>query len=527
MYMHFRIALLAVVTTLGLPPAGAAGAVSGSAVTNPVEQLLEEARDALGLSGWEAGHDLRLAGRASLQGVDETFEADYARDGRFRLAFRGELTRRSRFDGLRVRLAEYSTLWYDLELHDREVELMRGLVHGGAWLDAQAGVIVTAAAGWEPAEGRTGLDLRLADGLLPFRLELDAEDHLVRSLSLVTENGALRSEYEEHRAVGGLMIAHRVRAELSVGGVYLLEVTSAAQQDTDPARFTVVADRLDYTFDADVPADVPVVRSRSKHLFVRPLINGKDVGLFLFDTGAGFSGISLQTAEALGLESFGVAALTGLGGGVTETGMRRAARVQLGPLIIDDLVFSETRDNHKFEEEFEEKIAGVLGWDVMRRAIVDLEPRGALRLFDPADFELSPPMQGAWQDIRIHFQVPWIRGRFPGDHEGLFMLDCGAAGSTVMFFHHAASSLGLLEDDEHAGPVDTSHGAGGSYQRRLGRMDWFEFGDDHLDDMRIILSIAPDGEADPHSLGLIGGGLLRLYRLVFDVQRKRVMLSQL
>lgn len=519
--MHKHACLLALVPLLFAPPGSAAPCGDG------LDQLLDDARGALGRSHWDPLRDLRLSGRATYQGVEEVFEADYAHDGRFRLAFEGDLSRRSRHDGHAVWLAEYSTLWYELEFFDREVELLRGLVHGGAWLDPEAAVDLRPAEDWAPADGRIGLELRLADGLLPARLELDAQDHLVRSMSVPTGNGVLRSEYEDYRAVDGVYVAHRVRCDLSVGSEYAFEVERGGLADSDAARFGRVDERLDYRFDLDVPPAVEVVRSSSKHLWVRPLINGQDVGLFLFDTCAGFSGISREAADALGLGAFGESSLTGLGGGVTETGMRRAERLQLGPLIIDDLVFSEVPVGRK-SELVGEKVGGVLGWDVMRRAIVDLEPRGELRLFDPATFELSEEAAGgAWQPMHVHYQVPYVRARFPDDHEGLFMLDCGAAGMTVMFFHHAALALGLLDDDQHAGPESSGEGAGGRVEQRLSELAWFELAGDSMDDMPIILSTAPDGERDPYSLGLIGGGLLRLYRVVFDVTRKRVALLPL
>ena len=71
-------------------------------------------------------------------------------------------------------------------------------------------------------------------------------------------------------------------------------------------------------------------------------------------------------------------------------------------------------------------------------------------------------------------------------------------------------------------PTTTGHGAGGAFEHRLDHLDWFELAGRRIDDLTIILSTGDDGEADPYSLGLIGGGLLRLYRLVFDYSRKRV-----
>ena len=105
------------------------------------------------------------------------------------------------------------------------------------------------------------------------------------------------------------------------------------------------------------------------------------------------------------------------------------------------------------------------------------------------------------------------------------MLDCGAAGPSVMFFHHAAKALGFLEGEEQ--PTTTGRGAGGAFEHRRDQLAWFELSGERFDDLQVIVSTAEDGEADAYSLGLIGGGLLRLYRLVFDYSNRRVALISL
>jgi len=497
--------------------------LSGSTSATPAEgldEILDKARRAAGWEQGKADEVLRLTGEVTYLGVEETVVAEYARDGRFRIAFEGQLTREVRYDGQSVRLAEFSPLWHELEFFGREVELLRAWVYSGYWLDPSAPLVIERAQK-QAGEGLIGLDLLLEDGLLQARVELDAEDHLVRSLSFLTGNGELRTEYADHAAVQGRQVARAVSCQMSLGAEYSLQSLEASFEKLDESLFNSRPDVPDFRFDPSVGPEIEVVRSKSKHLWVRALVNGEDLGLFLFDTGAGFSGISAEAADKLGLSAFGRTSLTGLGGGVTTMQMRRAKTLQIGPLIIDNLVLSEMSVARK-EQMVGEKVAGALGWDVMRRAIVDLEPRGNLLLYDPSTFELS---EGSWVPMHLHYKVPYVRGRFPGDNEGLFMLDCGAAGSTVMFFHHAAKALGFL--DGAAKPSTTGHGAGGTFHHRLDHIDWFEMGEEHLDDFTIILSTAPDGEADPYSLGLIGGGLLRLYRLIFDYQNKRVVFIEI
>ncbi|MFT7662815.1 MAG: hypothetical protein ACI87A_001035 [Planctomycetota bacterium] len=43
--------------------------------------------------------------------------------------------------------------------------------------------------------------------------------------------------------------------------------------------------------------------------------------------------------------------------------------------------------------------------------------------------------------MNLHFKVPYIQARFAGDRDGLFMLDCGAAAVSVMFFFESPAPL--------------------------------------------------------------------------------------
>jgi len=511
-------------STLAISTCAAAVCLGGSTgvpCAPGLDEVIDSARRAVGWTRWEADQHLQLTGQVTYLGLEETVVANHARDGRFHSAFEGELTREVRNDGESVRLAEFSSIWHELEFFGREAELLRAWVHSGYWLDPSAPLTIGRSE-TQPAEGFVGLDLRIQGGKLDARVELDAEDHLVRTLLFRTGNGELRTEFADHAGVKGVRIARSVRCQLGMGDEYSFTNLEARFEELDEGIFAAEPNQPDFRFAVDIGPEVEVTRSKSKHLWVRALVNGEDLGLFLFDTGAGFSGISVEAADKLGLTPFGSTSLTGLGGGVTTTRMRQAKTLQIGPLIIDNLVFSETPVERK-EQMVGEKVAGVLGWDVMQRAIVDLEPRGKLRLYDPSTFELP----GAeWHALNLHYKVPYIGARFAGDREGLFMLDCGAAGATVMFFHHAAKALGFLEG-ENSAPAETAHGAGGAFQSRLDQIAWFELAGERLDDLTIILSTAEDGEADPYSLGLIGGGLLRLYRLVFDYPNKRVAIIPL
>ncbi len=501
-----------------------------------VAPILSAARRAIGWGSWPTGLCLRLSGTLTYLGVDERGVTEFTSDGRLRQAFEGELEREVRFDGEVLRLAEHARLWREPQLFAREVELLRGWLHGGYWLDPGAPLEIALAVPADAAAGPTVLLVRLAGGLLEARVELDSE-HRVRLLSVPSGDGFLRTEFEEYSEVAreaawadgafvgsGVRIAHRVSGELSFGSRFSLVAQTAAFEPLVQERFGPAPDRVDASFDADVPAEIVVHRARSGHLFVSALVNGEDVGLFLFDTGAGFSGLRVSVAEELGLAPFGETRLTGMGGGVTRAGLRRARTLQLGPLTVTDLLLIDTPPGMHSEVDGI-PVVGVLGWDILLRSVVELEAAGGLRLYDPAQYRLAA---GEWLPLTLHYKVPYVSARFEAEDEveGLFMLDCGAAGITALFFHDAAQTLGLLAraggGSEPGEPDSTGRGAGGMFQHRREELAWFDFAGRRQEPLSVLVSTAPDGEADPYSLGLIGGELLSPFRVVLDYAGRRV-----
>lgn len=477
-------------------------------------ELLARAREQ---QNWESDTQLSLKAGVTFTGVEESAALVFAGDGRFRQVFEGKLYHELRFDGDQVREAENGALWQDLEFFARETALLRAWVHGGYWLEPQAPLSIRLAEDAFAVTEQVQLVLRVDGGLLDATLTLDRAKMLVRSLTFQTGSGELCTDYSQHAPLAGHWLARTVRSDVDLGSECILQVESVKLAELGDSPFEPLADRPDYRFDSSVEARVEVKRSKSNHMFVRALIGGEDLGLFFFDTGAGFSGISKEAADALGMDAFGQVSMTGMGGEVSSTQLRRGGSLQLGPLTIDDLVYTEISVERK-SRMMGEKVAGVLGWDVMRRVVLEMEPgSAAIRLHDPATFKLE---EADWSPLHLHYRVPYISAKFAPGNEGLFMLDSGAAGVTVLLFHHAAKALDLLSSE--GGPESTGRGGGGEFQHRPGELEWFELCKDRLSDVPIVLSTAEDGETDPYSLGLIGGGLLRNKRVLFDYSRKRV-----
>ena len=117
-------------------------------------------------------------------------------------------------------------------------------------------------------------------------------------------------------------------------------------------------------FDAAVSPVVPVVKARSSHVLVRPLVNGKDLGPFILDTGASGLVISKSAADAVGLDAFGEVHVSGVNGKV-PCRFRRGTTVTLGPLIVDKPVFMEM-SLEGIVSGSPSPVAGIIGFDAFK-----------------------------------------------------------------------------------------------------------------------------------------------------------------
>ena len=471
------------------------------------------ARQAAGWHRLPASSALRLSGESQLLGVTGRFESLFAEGGRFRRAVSGPLARRVHFDGETLSRRPISSALQPVELYARESELLRAWVRSGYWLSTTAPVEISLIEAVPPT-----FAVRLLEGVITAHVELDPADHLARSLRLPDGSAELLIEFSDYRSVDGLQVAYGLRSELSTGQEWIQTVEEAKVVSSTEFKLEVVAEAADYSFDEAVPAAVPVVRARTGHLFVRALVEGQDMGLFLFDTGAGFSGLSDPASEALGLEAFGSTSVTGLGGGVRSVQLRRPELLQLGPLMIRDLVMQDGVNVERKEKLAGEKVAGVLGWDVMQRAVVELDGGSdEIVLHDPATYELP---EGEWLPLTLHYQVPYVAARFEGGREGLFMLDSGAGSHSLLFFADATRRLGLLDGRKTLRGEGT--GAGGDFGVETGTIESFSLAGDSFEQVPATFTTGDDGETDPYSVGLIGGEILGRYRLVFDYSGRRV-----
>ena len=496
---------LALVLVAAMMPAVVQGAESS-------DETLARVRAAVGYERLREHADGVIAqGTAHYRGLDSKLTFLFTPDNRFRCEIAGPLGRAAGFNGTTGWEVDSTGMPRVLELEDLEVEQFNAWMHSGRWMAEDGPFAVTLDATKTDAQ-RVALALKLKGGLLEATAFVDRATWLPVKVTRRSPVGETVIELSDYREALGFRFPRRLTRTL--GGVTtVFDVTSvAAARGAARAQFEPVTARpADTRWDTSAPARIEARVAPSGHILVQPLVNGKDVGWFLLDTGAGGMVIDRKAADQLAMPALGEMVAVGAAG-TKKTRYRQGATFTLGPVTITDTRYMEL----DLGSTFSLPQAGICGRDLFARAVVELDiTGGTVAVYDPAHYRL----EGAkWQPLFFSGRTPIARGSFEG-HEGLFRLDTGS-DRTVDIHIEAVERYGL---GARGGTKENrAVGVGGAVASRTARLAWFEFGGHRFQDLEVELAAKTGGFSDPYTVGNIGMGILRRFRIVFDFGNRRV-----
>ena len=486
--------------------------VTGGAITNS----LASAREASGWASLTSTPPLQLSGTATMAGTEGTFTMILDSRGRFAQRIAGPISVATGFDGERCWVEDIGGERRLQELSDRESTILAGLLMTGQWMAPQAPLKLEPAP--DAADGGHSLRFTLVDGELAGTIELDPASQRIRKASYSVGAATHTLAFSGEVRHGGIVFPAKVERSSSTGISTIIHIDHADKApDFIRSPFEpVLSPPDDVSFDAKAPAALEIKKAPTGHLLVHPTVSGKNLGWFIFDSGAGSNCLDARAAEALGAEKFGQVPAIGIGGH-TNASFARPESLTLGPatldhplLVVMDLAF--------LDGPMREKIAGIIGYGLLHRVVAEIDMEGpSVSLHNPATYDAA---RASWSPLAIDSRAACVQGEFEG-HKGWFRLDTGAGSSFVQMHAPAVERFKLL--DGRTTLPTANGGVGGAAAAQQGVLRDFTLGGRRTENVPATFATEAKGAfATPYTLGNIGGGLLRPFTLVMDYQHNRI-----
>lgn len=477
--------------------------------------VLDRVRQAVEFSKFDAQPGgYQSAGKATFFGEESVYSGIFTPAGPFTEHVAGPLGSVQAFDGKTAWKADWTGATRTLDLRDRELLLASMAIQSGRWLAPNSQFEITQAEDAAPGEA-IALDLKVRGGLHKTRVLIDANTWLPLSESYEGTAGECKTTFADWRATPFGKVPFRV--ENSEGG--LTNVVRLERVEPTPTfvrnPFAMVPWRaVDTVFDASRPATIEIKRAFTGHILVHPTLDGKDVGWFILDSGAGTMVVDPKVADSIAMPKVGKVPVVGVGG-VLMGSFRQSKSFALGPLTIQNLKFVEI-DLAQLSAIFRTQIAGIAGYDLFRRSVVELGlDAKRLALHDPASFKLN---KGDWQPLILDGAHPIVQATYEGGKKGFFRLDTGASG-TLTFGGDLASRLA---EGRPTKPILLG-GVGGMMNAKVGTLDYFELAGHRFDKPEVtFMTDKRNALANEFLDGNIGQDLLLPFTLVFDYGSARI-----
>ena len=261
-----------------------------------------------------------------------------------------------------------------------------------------------------------------------------------------------------------------------------------------------------------------VTRQRHGIFLTTVRIGDREAGPFALDTGSNQLVLDGELARTLGLRERGA-------GQDRATG-RRVTFVTIPMLHVGRVVMRNTLagvdDLSALTPAVGERLAGVLGSPFFAHAVVEFDyGRRTVSCFAPGTYALADEH---WQPLRIDGERPVMTGRLDGHNEGRFLLDTASTATLHLAGSFLQKHVAIdIRDVRRTKEVRVS----GEHEALEGTIGAFEFGGQRFERLRITFRREPyavDVDATSGLDGIVGGGLLGRFVVVFDYAAARIAL---
>jgi hypothetical protein len=401
----------------------------------------------------------------------------------------------------------------------REKLLIPAWVRSGWWLSEDA-PLVFAVLHEETNDKQVALSFKLEGGLVGAKIFVDRLTWLPATLVVEYERGPYTVTFKDYKETLGFRFPQRIvvnyrGSDSAFEARSVAEISSAAQNP-----FATPPLPPDTTFDNTLPAELKVAQGvpfsavSPGHYYVRPLIDGRDVGWFHFDSGGDGMHIDTRIADELKMPILGKSQTRGADGKAEEVTIRQGKTFQLGRVTYQNPLYIAL-DLSNRNAPPGEKRAGLVGYPVFARVVLEVKEGGKqIALYEPASYKLK---KGKWQELFYIDLTPAVHCRFEGNRVGLFQLDTGYT-STVTFYDKFIKDEKLLEG--RAVKEEMSLGSGGAYKLSTGTIEWFELAGHRFNNPKVGFRV--EGLSREGGAGVVGREFLSVFTIIFNYPEKRI-----
>ncbi len=356
-----------------------------------------------------------VSGKAVQGGVEHAYSFAFLPDGRFVQSFQGSDSKTVGNDGTRYWQEDRSHFVQELEFGDRDRQMAINLLLSGNWLFAPAPIELTTS--------ENVVHVLFKETGVAMDVGIDPSTYLPTRASFQIPHGTTL-ELSDWRVAGDRKTPMHVKVTTDD------ETETYSADAVKPIRPGDVHTAMpksnvsDFTFDPAKPAIVESSFLGKSHIKVRALVNGRDVGWFILDSGAGAMVIDKALADSLNLKRLNRGSATGVGGTI-ESSARAVDKFEIGPMTLRNVRFGDY-DFSAFNKGSGPRIAGTIGTPIFRRAVVLTSWKGpTVEFHDRSKFKLE---KGAWERLRFSSDNPAVLARVAGTPESWYRLDSGGSG---------------------------------------------------------------------------------------------------
>lgn len=394
-------------------------------------------------------------------------------------------------------------------------------IQSGWWLDENAPLNI-AVLNDESNETRVALSVKFKNGVVGSKLFIDRTTWLPATLVVEQAKGPYTLELKDYQKTLGFVYPRRSTVSYD-NSQKEYRVKSVAELPRIDNLFRGLPPTGDTIFDNSRPAELTMAQgapfpdgSKGHPTYVRPLIDGKDVGWFHFDTGADAMMIDNRIADELQMPIIAQSKIVGADGNERKVTVRKGKTFQLGRVTIRNPIYV-AGDLSQMNAPPGERRAGFCGYPLLARVIVEVSQGGkAIALYDPSTYRLAA---GKWQDLSLVNYTPAIKAHLEGNREGLFMLDTGKSG-TVDINSKFSAEQKLLAGRQTI--EETVSSSGDDFKNVLGSLEWFELAGYRFKNPKVSFRVAGVGYEAEGVTGVVGREFMRPFTIVFNYPERRV-----